>query len=110
MILSHFYCLNALKSLSTAAKDCVGILTCVTKSMNLSLLKTSGIAQGTPLQSCQVLEQAGQSCGTTIPGSVQKVCRYTQHTQHLGTWFSGGLDSAGLMVGLSNLRGLFQLK
>lgn len=26
----------------------------------------------------------------------------------LGTWFSGGLDSAGLMGGIYNLRGLFQ--
>lgn len=63
--------------------------------MNLSLLNTSGIAQGTLLLSCQALEQADQSCGTTITGSVQKVCRM---------WFSGGLDSAGLMAGPDDLR------
>ena len=28
----------------------------------------------------------------------------------LGTWFSGGLDSVRLMVGLDDLRGLFQPK
>lgn len=28
----------------------------------------------------------------------------------LGTWFSGGLDHAALMVGLSDLRHLFQPK
>jgi len=26
------------------------------------------------------------------------------------TWFSGGLGSVGLMIGLSDLDGLFQLK
>lgn len=29
---------------------------------------------------------------------------------HLGTWFSGALGTAGGMVGLNNLRGLFQPK
>jgi len=29
---------------------------------------------------------------------------------HLGTWFSGGLDSVKLMVGLRDLTGLFQPK
>ena len=29
---------------------------------------------------------------------------------HLGTWFSGGLGRVGLMVGLNDLKGLFQPK
>jgi len=29
---------------------------------------------------------------------------------YLGTWFSGGLDSARLTVGLHDLQGLFQSK
>ena len=29
---------------------------------------------------------------------------------HLGTWFSGGLGSARVMVGLDDLKGLFQPK
>lgn len=28
----------------------------------------------------------------------------------LGTWFSSGLGSAGLIVGLSDMKGLFQTK
>ena len=49
-------------------------------------------------KSSQALEQAAQ--GLTIPGVVQKTCRY-------GT--SGhGLAGMVVMVGLDNLRGLFQ--
>jgi len=29
---------------------------------------------------------------------------------HLETWFSGGLGSVRVMVGLDDLKGLFQLK
>ena len=55
-----------------------------------------------PFHSCiaGALEEAAQgSGGVTIPGGVQKTCRYC-------TWFSwhGGV---GLTVGLDDLRGLF---
>lgn len=29
---------------------------------------------------------------------------------HMGTWVNGGLGSAGSLVGLDNLRGVFQNK
>lgn len=50
-------------------------------------------------QVCKALKQTAQeNAGVTIPGSVQKTCRW-----HLGIWFSAGLDSANLGVGLSDL-------
>jgi len=55
-----------------------------------------------PSEGDGALEQAAQGgCGVPIPGGVQKTCRFFR------TWFSrhGG---AGLVVGLDDLRGLFQ--
>lgn len=43
------------------------------------------------------------SCGITVPGSVQKIVQLCS----LKTWFSGEFGSAGLMVGFKDLRGLF---
>jgi len=55
-------------------------------------------------ESGKALEQAAKgSGGVTIPLGVQKTCRYD--TSGLG--FSG-MVVVGLMVGLDDLRGLFQ--
>jgi len=36
--------------------------------------------------------------------------KFSYITRHLGTWFSGGLGSVRLMVGLDDLKGVFQPK
>lgn len=53
------------------------------------------------------IEQAAQDRGWgTITGGNEKMSRCGT----LGTWFSSGLGSAGLVLGLGDLKGLSQLK